>query len=80
MVELSVIHQWKRIKIVLSANLGFVFIEIFGFSKFLIVSKRLGLGWILEVAERVSKESKFFLREVILIISPLLFHFMVENL
>ncbi len=75
---MSVIYQWKPIKIAFSANL--VFIESFDFSKVLIVSKSLGLGWVLEVAERVPMESKFLRREVVLIISPLLFYFMVENL
>ncbi len=77
MVELLSGNRQKLIKLGFSANFGFI--EIFDFDKFLIVPKSLGFFWALEVAERVPVKSKFLRREVVLIISPLLFHFLVEN-
>jgi hypothetical protein len=77
-VEPSVIYWWKLIKFILCVNL--IFIALFDFSKVLIVANRPGFGRVLEVAERVPMEGKFIRREVVLILSPLLFHFLVKDL
>ncbi len=46
----------------------------------LIVVRRRGFGWVLEVAEEVQIVDEFFCGDFILILSPLLFYFRIKNI